>query len=153
MVKILLSICIIISCYVCLAVGDSSSSLLNKNAKVGRKAPYVFLGARAKDILKAPKKHKDLGDHPESSNIRYQLKRVHTKARPIFKAAKKAHETIEDTKLLLKHTEQEIVQLDSQEVSKLNSRHLRNERNVTKRNITKHNIKFGCFFLPGCVLG
>merc|ERR1712167_300955 len=45
------------------------------------------------------------------------------------------------TKLLLKHTEQEIVQLDSQEVSKLNSRHLRNERNVTKRNITKHNIK------------
>lgn len=139
--KILLSICIIISCYVCLAVGDSSSSLLNKNAKVGRKAPYVFLGARAKDILKAPKKHKDLGDHGESSNIRYQLKRVHSKARPIFKAAKKAHETIEDTKLLLKHTEQEIVQLDSQEVSKLNSRHLRNERNVTKRNITKHNIK------------
>ena len=41
---------------------------------------------------------------------------MHTKARPIFKAAKKAHETIEDTKLLLKHTEQEIVQLDSQEV-------------------------------------
>ena len=109
-----------------IALNSGGSSSLQNNQ--GRKAPYVFLGARAKHVLKKLKKHESLRNFPQSSNVRYQLKRAQMKTRRVFKDAKAAYESLEGHKLLVKHTQKELVDLDKAKKKKLNSRGLRLEK-------------------------
>ena len=82
---------------IALDAGGSSSWQNNQ----GRKAPYVFLGATAKHVLKKLKKDKSLRNFPESSNVRYQLKRAQSKTRRVFKDAKAAYESLKGTNFWL----------------------------------------------------